>query len=211
MADSAGTLTAVWPQSSGSGNKDDLWASRKTDGGSWDAPPPPQLSQVSAVGDASEPHVIVDSANNITVYWLQKVVATGRIDLWANRYLAASSAWQGKVAVEDLSDSDVASPISVLDPSTRKITLLWRQNDSTGVQHLLVNHHDTTSWFGVRRVDGVFAHNGSSVDPNGGGPATMVVDSSGVITVLWLQRINETDGSGQPANMQYLMANRISF
>ncbi|MBI3771865.1 MAG: hypothetical protein HY272_04095 [Gammaproteobacteria bacterium] len=210
-ADSTGTLTAVWPQSSGSGTKDDLWVSRKTNAGSWDVPT--KLSQSSPAGEATNPYALVDSAGNVTVYWLQQVNATGQIDLWANRYLVASSAWQGRTAVEDLSDSGVTSPISVMAAATRKITLLWQQSDSTGVQHLLVNHHDTFSWLGVRRVDGRYNRpNGSgSVDPNSGGSASMVIDSSGVITVFWLQQINETDGSGQSVNMKYLLANRISF
>lgn len=211
VADSAGTLTAVWPQSSGGGTKDDLWMSRKTNAGSWDAPA--KLSQSSPAGNATDPYALVDSAGNVTVYWRQKVDATGQIDLWAERYLAASSSWQGRTAVENLSDSDVISPpINVMDAATRKITLLWQQNDSTGAQHLLVNHHNTSSWFGVRRVDGRYVRsNGSSVDPSGGGEASMYVDSIGNITVFWLQQINETDGSGQSVNMKYLLANRISF
>jgi hypothetical protein len=177
VKDSAGVVTAAWVQHDSDPlvQQDNLWANRFS-AGSWGSA---GLIETQGSGDVRSPMLLVDSSNRVSAIWLQK--ESGRFDLWSNHY--ASGSWGTAGLVERIDDGSAVDPHAVMD-SSGNITLVWRHPYDSG-NHLVVNYYTvgaTSGWGAdVGKIE-------SSNYDNGYSPL-LLVDSTGTVTVIWLQPV----------------------
>ncbi|MFC1750461.1 hypothetical protein ACFL2V_16830 [Pseudomonadota bacterium] len=164
VVDSVGNVTSVWMQWDGTSHN--LWGNRYTVGTGWGT----AQKLESNSGDVSSIKIVVDSADNITVVWVQEVegfyVIEGdnttsppippetfdvvRTDLWAKRLVAGNWLTGGL-----LETSDLATDAEMSDTTAKAVTATIAARDTEGVADI--------------------------------GEVELVVDSSNVVTAVWSQ------------------------
>lgn len=191
VKDSVGDITAAWVQHDSTALKpvDNLWA-RRFSAGSWGSA---ELIETGDSGDVRSPMLLVDSSRRVSAIWLQE--DNGRFDLWSNRYSVSS--WGSAGLVEGMDDGSAVDPRAVISGSGN-ITLAWRQPYDSG-NHLVTNNYTVgaaSGWGTVAKIE--------SPNYDSGYNPLLLVNGSGIVTVIWLQPV--TDSSG---NRVDLWANRF--
>ncbi len=182
VIDSAGNITTAWQQqeSTASTSVYSLWA-RRFATGSWESA---TLLETSASGDVRSPVLFMDSARRPSVIWLQE--QDGRFDLWSNHYALGS--WGGAQLVEQMDDGSAVDPQAVMS-SSDNIALFWRTPYDSSNQ--LVSSQYTAGsnagWGAVAKVESPLNNNGYNPIP--------LVDGNGMVTVVWLQPVTDTNGN----------------
>ena len=176
VVDADGDAMVAWVEQNGIWN--DVWSRRysRTDG-VWQS-----ARQISSAedGSASLAGLNVDAAGNILALWRES--DGGYFDLWAARYTPASG-WAVAVTIEALDDGDAALPVVAINPVSGDLTAVWRQNHEGG-EHLVSSRYSANGdqWSEVSKVE--------AATESGGDNPLVVVDSSGVATVVWQQPAN---------------------
>jgi hypothetical protein len=137
-ADASGTAHAVWWQSDGT--LQNIWASRYTPGGGWEAPRliEQPIEDPQDEGSADRPQIAVDPNGNVFVVWQQQ--DTGRFNIWSNRY-APETGWATAELIEQETFFGTAPQIAV-DPN-RHAHAVWAQAaDTLGMTHIATNRFE---------------------------------------------------------------------
>ena len=167
-------VVATWLQSNGSVNQ--LWANRyRVDiGGNWEG-----SERIDTdVGTVEGLELVIDEDNTTTAIWRQSDGV--RMNLWANRR-DASGGWGSAVKIDTEDLGDVFEPLVAID-GAGNINVVWVQ-ESAGRMDLWAARYSTSginlnTWVVSRLETG----SGDVSEPQ------MVVDDSGNVTVVWLQR-----------------------
>jgi len=206
VVDGVGNVTAVWTQWDGARNN--LWGNRYDVSNGWEA------AQLLESGDESvfPPKIVVDSAGNVTVVWIQEAadfyIAAGnppemvnvvRTNLWARRYIIGSG-WEmtsdptpvPKVVALESMDLAAAATEGVEDigdlqlvvDDNDDVTAVWSQHD--GIRYNL---------YSSRHVAGNWELSPVLLDTEDLGHASSpkIIQNGNRLLVLWLQ----SDGTRQ--------------
>ncbi len=179
--DSAGNVTTAWQQQDNTALPlvYSLWA-RRFATGTWENS---ALLETSSSGDVRSPVLLMDSARRPSVIWLQE--ESGRFDLWSNHYIL--SGWGTAQLVEGMDEGSVVDPQTVMS-ANGDITLVWRTPyDSSN--HLVTSKHTlgAVSWGPVAKVESPLNNNGYNAIP--------LVAGDGMVTMVWLQPVTDTNGN----------------
>jgi hypothetical protein len=137
-ADASGTAHAVWWQSDGT--LQNIWASRYTPSGGWEAPEliEQPIEDPQDEGSADRPQIAVDPNGNVFVVWQQQDI--GRFNIWSNRY-APETGWATAELIEQETFFGTAPQIAV-DPN-RHAHAVWAQAvDALGMTHIATNRFE---------------------------------------------------------------------
>ena len=120
--DSSGNALAVWDQNDGT--RRNIWANRYVAGTGWGSA---ALIETDNAGEASHPHMAVDSSGNALAVWQQ---SDGTLyNIWANRYVAGTG-WGTAALIETDNAGDAGGPMVAFDSSGNALAV-WQQNDGT--------------------------------------------------------------------------------
>ncbi len=172
--DDTGNATVVWSQSDGT--RDNLWANRFS-AGSWGTA---QLIETDNAGSViysnfinSYTNLAIDTAGNVTAVWAQSDGT--RDNIWANRFSAGS--WGTAQLIETDNSGRAIKPEIVCD-IIGNVTAIWAQYDGTR-DNLWANRFSAGSWGTAQMIE----TDNSAVGDSG----KLVVDTSGIVTAVWLQ------------------------
>ncbi len=173
VVDESGDAVVAWAEQSGLWS--DVWSRRYVrSSGVWQS-----AQQISSADDASASLATlrVDSAGNVLALWRES--SGGYFDLWAARYTPASD-WAAAGKIENLDEGDAALPVVAIDAASGDLTAVWRQAHEGG-EHLVSSRYSVSGdqWSAVSKVE--------QATESGGENPLVVVDSSGVATVVWQQ------------------------
>lgn len=137
-AEPSGTAHAVWWQSDGT--LQNIWASRYTPAGGWEAPQliEQPIENPEEEGSADRPQIAVDPNGNVFVVWQQQDI--GRFNIWSNRY-APETGWAAAELIEQEAFFGSGPQIAV-DPD-RHAHAVWAQAvTSLGLTHIATNRFE---------------------------------------------------------------------
>ena len=137
VSSGSNTAIAVWNENVGA-NDWNIMASR-FDGANWDATPTPLET---LTGYFVVPFIAMDSSGNGVVVWTEN----GTSNIYSNRYVAGSNAWQTAATINDTTEGNVSVATVAMNGSGNAIAV-WSQLDATSsVSDAWANTFDGTSW-----------------------------------------------------------------
>lgn len=167
-ASADGSAVAAWRQSDADGITYNLWASRFTPAGGWEAPVLLEADP-DPVGD---PQVAMDAAGNAVVAWSQTV--GGATAIWARHY-AAGAGWAPTVRLEPLSGTTNA--VSVAMNAAGETVVAWDLLTADFAVRA-ARFRPAVGWAGPVTLN----------PPGSASAAKAGIDASGHAVVAWRQR-----------------------
>ena len=122
--DASGNALAVWSQFDGT--RHNIYANRFAAAtGSWGTS---ALIETNNAGSASRPQIAVNASGDALAVWHQ--FDGTRINIWANRFTAATSSWGTAALIETENLGSAGDPQIAFDGSGNALAV-WRQSDGT--------------------------------------------------------------------------------
>lgn len=187
IVDPFGTVTLIWLEFfSQNANSRTLFASRSTQGGTWTTPVP--LNSLSIPTNANIPiSMVVDSVGNVTIAWIEEVISTGNYAIGTARFTSDINASPTLYPFLDGGSpdaNDLIRPQLVVD-QLGYVTAVWQEQTGSGnaVQAARLDPYGS-SWSTPINLNASDAY--VMMTPQ------MVVDTSGVVTVVWLEGIPQS-------------------
>lgn len=166
----SGNALAVWHQSTSSG-RSDIWANRYTPASGWGTA---GLIETNDAGSAEDVQIAMDAAGNAVAVWRQHDGT--RLNIWANRYDAASS-WGTAALIETDDAGNANGPRVALDLAGNAIAI-WYQHDGTR-NNIWANRYNIGSGWGTAQT--IETGDGDGLQPDVG------FDASGDAVAIWIQ------------------------
>ena len=171
--DAYGNAIAVWYQHDGT--RENIQANRfDYASGNWVGP---QTIESGSDGGAYYPQIDFDGDGNAMVVWSQSDGIRGNI--YANRYIAASSSWEGEELIENDDTGNAGGPQVSYDGDGNAIAV-WAQDDGIRI-NIWANRYNATSgsWEGMVLLES--ENGGSAIFPQ------IAVGSTGNAMAVWEQ------------------------
>ena len=135
------------------------------------------LIETDNAGGATRPQIAVDASGNALAVWRQSDGT--RLNIWANRFTAATSSWGTAALIETDNLGDASSPQIAFDASGNALAV-WSQFDGTR-PNIWANRFTaaTNSWGTAALIETDNA--GGAVNPQ------LAFDASGNALAVWQQ------------------------
>lgn len=180
--DAGGNALVVWKQPNSTG-KNNIWANRfSAVSGTWGTA---ELIQTANADSARAPQIAMDGNGNAIAVWAQSADANAPSHIWANRFSAASGAWEMATALETAVVGGAVDPRIALDTGGNAL-VVWSQSDVTLTRtDIWANRYSAGSGWGTAQL---IEHEnaGDALRPQ------IAFDASGNAIAVWEQ----SDGSG---------------
>ena len=136
-----------------------------------------ELIETNNAGDANSPQVAIDASGNALAVWAQSDGT--RLNVWANRYTAATSSWGTAALIESDDLGGVANPQIAMDTSGNALAV-WEQSDGSRF-NIWANRFTAAnnSWGTAVLIENNDAGNASAPQ--------IAVDANGDALVVWAQ------------------------
>jgi len=189
IVDAQGTVTLAWTEYfSENANSSTLFASRSTKGGSWTTPVPLN----SLVGDTPTNvqtpfSMVVDAQGNVTIVWLEQDLTTTNYAIGSARFTSNINAAPTLYSFLDgvLPDANsVVMPQLVVD-QLGYVTAVWQEHTDSGIAVQAARLDPAgLAWSAAITLDGDSPNANGSITPQ------VVVDASGIVTVVWQEQVD---------------------
>ena len=209
--DASGNALAVWSQFDGT--RHNIYANRFAAAtSSWGTS---ALIETNNAGSASRPQIAVNASGDALAVWHQ--FDGTRINIWANRFTAATSSWGTAALIETDNFGDALSPQIAFDASGNALAV-WRQFDGTRT-NIWANRFTAAagSWGTAALIE--TDNFGDAFSPQiafdaGGNALAVWEQSDGTRSNIWANRFTaattswgtaaliETDNAGNASNPQ---------
>jgi len=182
IVDPFGTVTLVWLEFfSENANSSTLFASRSTQGGAWTTPVP--LNSLSIPTNAQVPiSMIVDTQGNVTIVWLEQDISTSHYAIGSARFTSDITISPTLYSFLDGSSPNANNNVipQLIVDQLGYVTAIWQESTGSGfaVQAARLDPSGS-AWSTVVNLDGSSPNANSSITPR------MVVDATGIVTVVW--------------------------
>lgn len=187
IVDRFGTITLVWLEFfSENGNSATLFASRSTKGGPWTTPVPLNSLPLSTSTNAQVPvSMVVDAQGNVTIAWLEQNVSTLKYDIGAARFTSNISTPPTLYPFLDGVSPQAHNPIipQLVVDELGYVTAVWQEQTISGfaVQAARLDPLGT-AWSTAINLNDATQNANGAITPH------MVVDTSGIVTVVWQEQ-----------------------
>ena len=169
---SGGGAVAVWAQFSS--RRSVVWSNRATPDGVWRTSRP--IDDDNEAGDATRPHVAVDSSGNAVAVWQQFDGA--RENIWSNRYTIAMNDWGTAELIETDNGGDASAPQVAMGPGGSTLAV-WSQFDGTNDDIWSNRFTRGAGWGMAERIGG--SSIGEALNPK------VAMDGNGAAVAVWTQ------------------------
>ncbi len=189
---SNGDAMAVWTDlvSAGVGTNSNVWASRYTPGGGWEA----ATVIESGAFVATDPQVAVDAGGNAIVVWAQSdglfgssIIDPLRYNIWSNRYVPGTG-WTGETLIETLDGPSTprsASQPRIAMAANGQAIAIWTQGSAShSGADVWANSFTPGSGWAVASL--------LSVGTSNAGAAKVAMDAAGNSMAVWSQLVGGT-------------------
>jgi uncharacterized protein YbdZ (MbtH family) len=170
--DASGNALAIWEQSAGTMNSNNIWANRYTAGIGWGTA---ALIETDNTGEATFPKIAFDTNGNALAVW-QQFDGT-RYNIWSNRYTIGTG-WGAAALIEADDAGNAWYPQIVFDINGNALAV-WSQSDGTR-DNIWVNRYTAgISWGTPVLIESDNA--GDAMNPQ------IAIDASGNALAVWGQ------------------------
>jgi hypothetical protein len=166
--DGSGNALVVWQQSDGT--RYNIWSSRFTPLGGWEAPTPVENS----ADDTRDVQFAVNSNGDAFAVWAQSS-AIRPTTIWASRYIAGAG-WEPAIRVQSDTSGDGFLPRVAIDPNGNAVAV-WHQTDGTRYNIWASRYVD--GWGGAVQIEADNAGNAQY--------AQVGMDAAGDAIAVWQQ------------------------
>lgn len=187
IVDSFGTVTLVWLEFfSENANNSTLFASRSIQGGPWTTPTPLNSLPADVPTNAQIPvSMVVDTQGNVTIAWMEQDITTTNYAIGTARFTsdinASPTLYPFLDGISPSANNNII-PQLVVD-QLGYVTAVWQEQIGSGfaVQAARLSPSGS-AWSTAVNL------NGMSLNANGTITPKMVVDASGIVTVVWQEK-----------------------
>jgi len=176
--DPDGNAITVWHQDDAA-KRENVWASRSTPGGGWDAS---ERIETDDAGHAGDPRVAMDPDGNAIAVWHQSDGT--RAHIWANRYTSGVG-WLNAGQIEHNDAGEARLPQIAMDPAGNAIAV-WHQSDGTRFGVWAARYTRRDRWASPELID--------AGDMGDADRAEVGLDADGNAIAVWKQFDGITTG-----------------
>jgi len=170
--DDQGNALAVWSQSAGTMNSNNIWANRYTAGTGWGTA---ALIETDNTGEAIFPKFAFDTSGNALAVW-QQFDGT-RYNIWSNRYTIGTG-WGAAALIEADNAGHASYPQIVFDINGNALAV-WSQSDGTRDNIWATRYTAGTGWGTAVLIE--TDNTGEAINPQ------IAFDASGNALAVWSQ------------------------